>query len=816
MWGPGYEPYTIRNNDNIYNWIRGKWELITEPTIIGARCSPITAIGNYLSNHYSTDTYFINSAISSTGLHSCQPGGQLWNARGIGTLYQASLDLCSSAGLIPDVIFMFQGETDVLWGTSEEDYLMDLNLLANDYRLYFSNQRLPFIIAKLGLMSGVLLSPIRSAQEKFGTGDNKYNRRINGLETLPMSDEYHYTTPSLELIGQKFAIEYINEDGMATRTWNSTGSTDLNDGVNYTGSGALLETDDLVFDGTSVVNATATNNLIVASINITAAYSGAMSFAGYTAFYNTGDATFDGSGTLNFGNSITLNGNSATLHVGSGVGAVTSTACSIVMNGVTAMVLDIDKTCYFKTLTLGIGAVITNSGAGFLIVQGATTPFIMGNNSTLTNNAVIIFALTANALFYTIGSGCTIAGSSIIYFWLLSSLTTITFPAITILNTPISIFDGADYLGGWTIIATGAVNVGTGTFRIYCVGSGSEGVIDFNDQNVTCGDFYTGINQANEKCTVNFKSGSFSISSFNGNTYHAAGEFNANFQTSQWFCSGNWIFGDSHTIVPGTSLVTINNTSTITSNGKSFYDLILDAPGKIITLADNLSCHDITVTAGTILAGNYTVTCSGDALISGSLTFNRLIMTKPTTRTITVSAGTTLTLINLTASNLNGSSGALTQWRSGTPGTRFNLVIPSPITLTYQNPMDVNSSEVITANDGTTVDGGNNIKWSIPPVIITNPESQSVNESEQVVFFVAATGTDITYQWQRDEGDIEGETDTTYTIVETSMADNGASFRCVVTTAGGSINSDPAILTVISIPIISTHQILHLSISCAI
>jgi len=58
------------------------------------------------------------------------------------------------------------------------------------------------------------------------------------------------------------------------RTWNSSGSTDMNDGTNYTGAGALLTTDDLIYDATSVVNATATAALDVNSITSNAGYSG--------------------------------------------------------------------------------------------------------------------------------------------------------------------------------------------------------------------------------------------------------------------------------------------------------------------------------------------------------------------------------------------------------------------------------------------------------------------------------------------------------------------------------------------------------------
>ena len=61
---------------------------------------------------------------------------------------------------------------------------------------------------------------------------------------------------------------------MATRTWNSSGSTDMNLSTNYSGSGALLTTDDLVFNGTSVINAVASATLSVKTLTIAAAYTG--------------------------------------------------------------------------------------------------------------------------------------------------------------------------------------------------------------------------------------------------------------------------------------------------------------------------------------------------------------------------------------------------------------------------------------------------------------------------------------------------------------------------------------------------------------
>lgn len=61
---------------------------------------------------------------------------------------------------------------------------------------------------------------------------------------------------------------------MAIRTWNSAGSHDMNLAGNYTGIGALLTTDTLLFNGTSVVDATATAGLDVDSISILPAYKG--------------------------------------------------------------------------------------------------------------------------------------------------------------------------------------------------------------------------------------------------------------------------------------------------------------------------------------------------------------------------------------------------------------------------------------------------------------------------------------------------------------------------------------------------------------
>jgi hypothetical protein len=111
------------------------------------------------------------------------------------------------------------------------------------------------------------------------------------------------------------------------------------------------------------------------------------------------------------------------------------------------------------------------------------------------------------------------------------------------------------------------------------------------------------------------------------------------------------------------------------------------------------------ISAKKLNASSTITTIGGNLTIATSTTFNHLIMSSTTARTITVAAGKTLTLTTLTASDLNGQSGGLNIWRSGTPTSQFNLNIPSPITLTYQNPQDCSVNHLISAYDGTSVDG---------------------------------------------------------------------------------------------------------------
>jgi trimeric autotransporter adhesin len=79
--------------------------------------------------------------------------------------------------------------------------------------------------------------------------------------------------------------------------------------------------------------------------------------------------------------------------------------------------------------------------------------------------------------------------------------------------------------------------------------------------------------------------------------------------------------------------------------------------------------------------------------------------------------------------------------------------------------------------------------------ITTHPTAQTITVGSPVTFTVAATGTSLTYQWQKNSVDISGATNASYTIPVVASGD-AAQYRCVVTGICGVVNSNQATLTV--------------------
>ena len=96
------------------------------------------------------------------------------------------------------------------------------------------------------------------------------------------------------------------------------------------------------------------------------------------------------------------------------------------------------------------------------------------------------------------------------------------------------------------------------------------------------------------------------------------------------------------------------------------------------------------------------------------------------------------------------------------------------------------------------------------PSITQQPLSTTVAAGQTASFSVTATdGGSLSYQWQSKTSggasfsDIGGATGTSYTTPPTSASDDGTQFQVVVTNASGSVTSNPATLTVETIPSIN-------------
>jgi hypothetical protein len=111
----------------------------------------------------------------------------------------------------------------------------------------------------------------------------------------------------------------------------------------------------------------------------------------------------------------------------------------------------------------------------------------------------------------------------------------------------------------------------------------------------------------------------------------------------------------------------------------------------------------------------------------------------------------------------------------------------------------------------TWVPGHSGVSWAepfpyptvagAPPTIITQPASRTVTQGQTATFTVTMTGSaPLSYQWQKNGVDISGATGASYTTPATTLADNGSTFRVVVTNGAGSTTSQNATLKVNAAP----------------
>jgi hypothetical protein len=174
------------------------------------------------------------------------------------------------------------------------------------------------------------------------------------------------------------------------------------------------------------------------------------------------------------------------------------------------------------------------------------------------------------------------------------------------------------------------------------------------------------------------------------------------------------------------------------------------------------------------------------------------ILTQPSSRTVT--AGQTASF-GVTASG----SGTLSyQWK------RNGAAIAGATTASYTTPATTSSdsaaqfSVTVTNSIGSVTSASATLTVTAPPVISSQPASQTVSVGQTAAFSVTASGTGtLAYQWKKNGGAISGATLASYTTPAAVASDNGASFTVTVTGTSGSVTSNAATLTVNGPPAIT-------------
>ncbi len=199
-------------------------------------------------------------------------------------------------------------------------------------------------------------------------------------------------------------------------------------------------------------------------------------------------------------------------------------------------------------------------------------------------------------------------------------------------------------------------------------------------------------------------------------------------------------------------------------------------------------------------AGSYTVVISGTC---GNITSNAATLTVNTAPAITgqPAGATQCTGTSVTFTVTATGTGLTYQWRKGgvnIAGATSASYTINPIAISHAASYDV----VVTGTCGTATSNAAILVVNTAPAITTQPASVAGCTGTNATFTVVATGTGLTYQWQKNTVNIPGATSASYTINNIGSTD-AASYRVVITGTCGNLTSSAATLTVNTAPVIT-------------
>lgn len=284
-------------------------------------------------------------------------------------------------------------------------------------------------------------------------------------------------------------------------------------------------------------------------------------------------------------------------------------------------------------------------------------------------------------------------------------------------------------------------------------------------------------------------------------------------------------------------LISITAPASITvANGTAYKDMNLPVQVGIVTEGDTVNKADVSWNTGAPVSGSYdpnilteqTVTLKGTVTCPETINANGVNLT--TSITITISAAEKNNTVeapiadpeagtyteNQTVTLKSATEGAVIYYTTNgvEPSSTAGIRYTGPITATGVEGQSVETNiKAIAVKSGMQDSLVMTYKYTIElpsqtpeikaPVITSQPQDIAVKDGETATFTVVATGTDLTYQWERDTGKgfekwggIYGKS-ASFTTGVLSKGGNGFKYRCIVSNSAGSVTSDSATLTVI-------------------
>ena len=277
--------------------------------------------------------------------------------------------------------------------------------------------------------------------------------------------------------------------------------------------------------------------------------------------------------------------------------------------------------------------------------------------------------------------------------------------------------------------------------------------------------------------------------------------------------------------VTNTGNVSVNiSQATVSNNAFSVSGLTLPLVlpiGQMASFQVSFNASSAGNATGTLTVRTDTGVSSAQVALAGTATApqQQISVTPANMNLGSVAVGTTATS-QVTLSNVGGANLTISLISvNGAPFGVSGISTPTTIAPGASTSMNVTFSPTlagissgsvsITSNDPqtptSTIPLTGTGAATAAPTITTQPGNVTVTAGQAATFAVVASGTaPLSYQWQKNGGNIAGATAASYTTPATTSGDSGSSFAVVVSNTAGSVTSSAATLTVNAAPVAPT------------